>query len=742
MKRKLFSLVTLLLCAVTGAWAQTTLFDASNFEDETLTSGSVTKGAATWYGGGSAAYDGTGKTIGGVAWTGRLKFGGNSTFQSGTAFARLIAVDVASAGTIKVYFLSGSKGKTRSVYVSKAPSSTNRDTGTAIATASDDGSDGNVCEATADVAGTYYIWCTENIGVYGVTYESSTPSLSGTWTPTSGTIYKGDAVPTPSFSVTASDESTPSASDYNVVYSVKAGSTDGMITIPAGGASFTLNNSIVGEATLVATLSSTDDDKYVVTTSTYEFAYEVKAKTPAIELTETSVTLKSTPVLRNATATVTLTGAFLTGASGTVTWDAVDGLTITPNTFDITSGAASQTFTISYNKDAATSGSVDVTFSDGATSEVLTVDYSSVVAHDWVTVSESTTWDWSKLSTSEVKLTGETTPTKSTEFLLGDMNGENYTYNIGYDPATFNADALKVITEYVVRDNAYMQGTSVKFKTSKPGTVKVTFSNTGGNRPYRYVMVNGAMTTTGSDNATFIDSDVFSVPAGEVTITGYIPNATDPTPRKDDVVGSTMLRISKIVFTADDGIEQESVEITCEGGLASYSNATKGLDFSTSTAKAYIVTAASNTSATLTEVTKAPAGTGLIILGSAKGETLNVLTTDKATAADVDGNLLVGTGASGVAVADDAAYILSKTDGKFHLVNAGTIPAGKAYLPAGALSARSLDLSFGENGETTGITTVKSEVKNVEGIYNLNGQRVAMPTKGLYIVNGKKVIIK
>ena len=27
-------------------------------------------------------------------------------------------------------------------------------------------------------------------------------------------------------------------------------------------------------------------------------------------------------------------------------------------------------------------------------------------------------------------------------------------------------------------------------------------------------------------------------------------------------------------------------------------------------------------------------------------------------------------------------------------------------------------------------------------IYNLSGQRVSQPTKGLYIVNGKKVVLK
>ena len=41
----------------------------------------------------------------------------------------------------------------------------------------------------------------------------------------------------------------------------------------------------------------------------------------------------------------------------------------------------------------------------------------------------------------------------------------------------------------------------------------------------------------------------------------------------------------------------------------------------------------------------------------------------------------------------------------------------------------------------TGITTVKSQKAAAEGEYfNLAGQRVAQPTKGLYIVNGKKII--
>ncbi len=66
--------------------------------------------------------------------------------------------------------------------------------------------------------------------------------------------------------------------------------------------------------------------------------------------------------------------------------------------------------------------------------------------------------------------------------------------------------------------------------------------------------------------------------------------------------------------------------------------------------------------------------------------------------------------------------------------------ANKAYL---AVPSGSGAPGFTFGGETTGIEAVKSEGFKVNGeCYNLNGQRVAQPTKGLYIVNGKKVIIK
>ena len=75
------------------------------------------------------------------------------------------------------------------------------------------------------------------------------------------------------------------------------------------------------------------------------------------------------------------------------------------------------------------------------------------------------------------------------------------------------------------------------------------------------------------------------------------------------------------------------------------------------------------------------------------------------------------------------------------MTEASTVPAGKAYLLASDVpaEARSLNFLFADNA--TGINGISSELQNGE-FYNLQGQRVETPTKGLYIVNGTKVIIK
>lgn len=106
----------------------------------------------------------------------------------------------------------------------------------------------------------------------------------------------------------------------------------------------------------------------------------------------------------------------------------------------------------------------------------------------------------------------------------------------------------------------------------------------------------------------------------------------------------------------------------------------------------------------------------------------------------VTNGLLNGTYATTTAAAGAANYVLQKNgdDVNFYLVKdtPATVNPFRAYLTA-PTNARALSFDF----NTTGVNHVKVNSENAE-VYNLNGQRIAAPQKGLYIVNGKKVIVK
>ena len=76
----------------------------------------------------------------------------------------------------------------------------------------------------------------------------------------------------------------------------------------------------------------------------------------------------------------------------------------------------------------------------------------------------------------------------------------------------------------------------------------------------------------------------------------------------------------------------------------------------------------------------------------------------------------------------------------FYKSNSSTVAPYRAYLTAEGAGAR-MSIVFGGN-EETGVNAVHGEGLMVNGYYNLAGQRVSNPSKGLYIVNGKKVAIK
>ena len=203
-----------------------------------------------------------------------------------------------------------------------------------------------------------------------------------------------------------------------------------------------------------------------------------------------------------------------------------------------------------------------------------------------------------------------------------------------------------------------------------------------------------------------------------------------------------MLKGSKVVPVTIASSGYSTIAIDC--GL-NFANATPdGLE-------AYVASAISASGITLNAIDEAPASTGVILKGTA-GETYTIPV--KADAAAVGTNYLKAA-VTTTACAADEVYILQS--GLFHLVNAAsTIPAGKAYLLASDVPASApefLDFIFNFGGETTGVNDVRaktadefatphSALQRRGDFFDLQGRKVANPTKGLYIVNGKKVAIK
>ena len=94
----------------------------------------------------------------------------------------------------------------------------------------------------------------------------------------------------------------------------------------------------------------------------------------------------------------------------------------------------------------------------------------------------------------------------------------------------------------------------------------------------------------------------------------------------------------------------------------------------------------------------------------------------------------------GSVTGDGSIYVLANKNsvtGFYKLASGQKVPAGKAYLTKAGDAPEFLPFE----GGVTGIETVKAAKANNE-IFNLAGQRVAKTAKGLYIVNGKKVVVK
>lgn len=160
--------------------------------------------------------------------------------------------------------------------------------------------------------------------------------------------------------------------------------------------------------------------------------------------------------------------------------------------------------------------------------------------------------------------------------------------------------------------------------------------------------------------------------------------------------------------------------------------------------KVYSVSSMTNDLATLTPVEAMEAGKPYIFKASADEVIIPAKVGGAVVGTPQEDTYLVGTFAD-IDKMDYGTYVLSGN--KFCKVVEGnegdavTLGAYRCYFKPLANGIKNFGF-VGDDGETTGIDKIESEVdmKNAV-IYDLTGRRVTSPVKGIYIVNGKKMVI-
>lgn len=143
-----------------------------------------------------------------------------------------------------------------------------------------------------------------------------------------------------------------------------------------------------------------------------------------------------------------------------------------------------------------------------------------------------------------------------------------------------------------------------------------------------------------------------------------------------------------------------------------------------------------------------PANTPVVLKGAQASYTF-VERSNAAGAMDCSGNLLSGnmeSMPSGSDASTQKQYTLQKPNNEeigFYLYSGATLGGFKAYLPVGPVpaSVRLRGFAFGfDDGDVTGVSEHAASTDAVS-IYDLMGRKVQTVSRGLYIVNGKKVFI-
>ena len=504
---------------------------------------------------------------------------------------------------------------------------------------------------------------------------------------------------------------------------------------------------------LVFNVTLTTSNKYIQVESV-KFYKEVTLTDPTITFSNGSVRVGKT---------LDLSTLFTSNSTGAVTYSitsggsnaSIDGSTLTGVAVGDVIVKAQQAAKDEYNagEESATISVVDpalssieittaptkLTYDEGevfdATGAVVTATFADASTED---VTASCTWTpTGALTTSDTEVTVSYTYKGVTKTATQDITVNayvqptsvtidmNYTWLGSANEKNLNQEALPVVKSDDHVTTTITDGTSTRPRGDADYIRVYTGSTITFAAPVGYCITQLVFTTGGNNtwNAPKASSGILS----SKTWTGKAPSVT--------------FYLSGTCFIASVAVTLEvasaiNIDIT-SAGWASFSSAYEvGIPTGVT---AYYAQQKDAENVTLKEIAGGyiPANTGVIVYSAtAKTYTANITTTGATLGED---NILYPWLTAGTPTA--GTYYTLAAGPTFKKSSGGILAAGKAYLVM-PTSAPVLNISF-ENGDVTGVKDVRSNMEDVKGeIYDLLGRRVAQPTKGLYIVNGKKVLVK
>ena len=340
------------------------------------------------------------------------------------------------------------------------------------------------------------------------------------------------------------------------------------------------------------------------------------------------------------------------------------------------------------------------------------------------------------------------------------------TYTISYNldggsvatanPTSYTIESAAITLNNPTKEHYDFAGWTGTGLDAATQTVTIAAGSTG-NRSYTAtwttqsytVSITGAGVTADNMNPEYLDDVVITVASDpDRSLTSLTVNGEEV---KEYMVGNTYTIESvtgNITVVATFTSTKEF--ITLAGNMATFC-CTQDLDFSeVSGLKAYIASGYNKTTGQvlLTRVMSVPANTGLLLVGTA-GTTYKV---PYVTSNEYYVNLLVPVTVAQVVPKTDGSYtnfLLSIQEGVIGFYKSsgeGTVAAGKAYLqvPTAALPAgvKGIELSI---DDVTPVQSLKADAVATEGVYDIYGRQIPAGrklTRGIYVINGKKVSIK